>query len=57
MYVYLLWDDTDNWGSNGKVKLHSVHLSKDSALRMKNKQYLNGEYFYIQKREVLNIEL
>ncbi|URD65228.1 hypothetical protein [Bacillus velezensis] len=48
-YVYLLWDDADNFGSNRKARLHSVHDTEASALNEKRKQYREGEFFYIQK--------
>lgn len=52
MYVYLLWDGTNDWGSNPKVELHSIHLTEESAKKTKEKQHLNGDCFYIEKRIV-----
>ncbi|WP_207119844.1 hypothetical protein [Bacillus velezensis] len=51
-YVYLLYDDTDNFGSNGKARLHSVHDAEASAQKEKRKQYREGEFFYIRKERL-----
>jgi len=47
-YVYLLWDYTLDYGSNGKVSLHSVHETEASAEKEKRKQYREGEFFFIR---------
>ncbi|MED4828168.1 hypothetical protein [Bacillus atrophaeus] len=51
-YVYLLWDYTDDFGSNGKVTLHSVHDTEASALKEKRKQFRKGDLFYIRKERL-----
>ncbi|MBU8739738.1 MULTISPECIES: hypothetical protein [Bacillus] len=51
-YVYLLWDYTDDFGSNGKVTLHSVHDTEASALKEKRKQPREGEFFFIREEQL-----
>lgn len=50
--VYLLWDGTDDWGSNPKVRLHSVHATRESAEEEKRKQHMEGAFFYIHRELV-----
>ena len=51
-YVYLLWDCTGDFGSSGKITLHSVHDTEASALKEKRKQYREGEFSYIRKERL-----
>lgn len=51
-WVYVLWDESDNWGSNGKVKLHSIHASRISAEKEKKKQWMDGEFFRISEERL-----
>ena len=52
-YVYVLWDATDDWMANGSSKkLHSIYATEEAAKKVKEKQWQNGEFFFIERKIV-----